>query len=90
LAIESSKSGEPIAKAMAYNYPGKNYEEITDQFMLGTEILVAPVLEKGARSRKVVFPEGKWEGDDGSKVKGGKTLVIEVPLTRLPYYRRIK
>jgi alpha-glucosidase (family GH31 glycosyl hydrolase) len=44
-------------------------------------------MEKGARSREVVFPEGTWLEDDGSEVVGPVVLEIEVPLERLPYYR---
>ncbi len=86
LAKESSKTGEPIARSLAYNYPGKNYETVNDQFMLGEAILVAPIVEKGKTKRKVVFPEGKWKGDDGTFVEGPKTINIDVPLDRLPYY----
>ncbi len=35
--------------------------------MLGDNILVAPVLEKGATTKRIIFPEGKWIGDDGAK-----------------------
>jgi alpha-glucosidase (family GH31 glycosyl hydrolase) len=58
-----------------------------NQFILGSSLLVAPVTEKGARSRTVIFPEGTWVGDDGSRVVGPVTIKIDVPLERLPYYR---
>lgn len=56
--------------------------------MLGGSILVAPVIVKGARQRTVQFPTGTWIGDDGSTVEGPSTQEIEVPLSRLPYYRK--
>ncbi len=86
LAEQSSKSGEPIVQPMALAFPDAGYETIKDQFMVGDEILVAPVVEKGARSRSVVLPNGKWESDDGKIIKGGKTIEIKVPLERLPYF----
>ena len=61
LAQASARSGEPIALPLAYAYPTGGYEQIKDQFLLGPDILVAPVLTKGARSRKIVFP-GQLEG----------------------------
>jgi len=88
LAKEASQTGEPIVKPMALAYPESGYETIKDQFMLGNTILVAPVVEKGARSRSVVLPKGKWIADDGKTVKGGKTIQIDVPLERLPYFRK--
>lgn len=89
LAKDAAKTGEPIVKPMSLAFPEAGCETIKDQFMLGEDILVAPVVEKGARSRTIFFPEGKWKGDDGSIVickKGGKTVEIQVPLERLPYY----
>jgi len=88
LAKEAAKTGEPIVRSLEYQFPGKGYASIKDQFLLGENILVAPVTKKGARSRKVVLPDGTWKGDDGSVVVGPKTIEIEVPLTRLPYYER--
>jgi alpha-glucosidase len=90
LARECAVSGEPMVRNLEYEFPGKGYESIKDQFMLGNKIMVAPVVEKGQRSREVVFPEGKWKGDDGDIVIGPAKLTIEVPLERLAWYRKIK
>jgi alpha-glucosidase (family GH31 glycosyl hydrolase) len=89
IARECAVSGEPMVRNLEYEYPGKGYEEIKNEFILGRRILVAPVVNKGERSREVVFPEGSWKGDDGSLVKGPAVLTVEVPLTRLPWYRKI-
>jgi len=89
LAKKASETGEPIAKPMALAYPESGYELINDQFLLGEDILVAPVVIKGDRSRSVVLPKGKWKSDEGKIFKGGKTIVIEVPLERLPYFVRV-
>jgi alpha-glucosidase (family GH31 glycosyl hydrolase) len=90
LAEESAKTGEPIAKPMTMAFPDGGYELIKDQFMLGNNILVAPVVEKGARSRTVVFPAGKWTSEDGIVHNGGSSVLIAVPLERLPYFTRGK
>jgi hypothetical protein len=87
LAKASSQTGEPMVRHLEYMYPHQGYAEIKDQFLLGDSLLVAPVLEKGARRRTVVFPKGTWKGDDGSVVKGPSTQKIKVPLARLPWYR---
>ena len=86
LAEKASINGEPIVRSMEYVYPHNGYVHITDQFMLGNHILVAPFLSKGEGSRKVVLPKGKWKSDTGKIYKGGKTITINVPLTRLPYF----
>ena len=89
LAKASAKSGEPIVRHLEYVYPLQGYETIKDQFLLGDGILVAPVLEQGATTRTVVFPAGTWQGDDGSTVTGPCSQEIEVPLSRLPWYRKL-
>ena len=89
-AKEASKSGEPIVKPMAMAFPDAGYELIKDQFVLGDEIIVAPVVEKGARARSVVLPAGRWKAEDGTLYRGEKTIHIDVPLERLPYFRRVQ
>ena len=90
LAKQASKTGEPIVKPMAFAFPESGFETIKDQFMLGDDILVAPVVEKGARSRTVVIPQGNWKSDEGKLIEGGKTIEINVPLERLPYFTKQK
>ncbi|MCX6260709.1 MAG: glycoside hydrolase family 31 protein [Bacteroidia bacterium] len=89
LARQCAVSGEPMVRNLEYEFPGKGYEEIKDQFLLGDKILVAPVVQNGQRSREVFLPEGKWRGDDGSVVDGPAKIKIEVPLERLPWYRKL-
>jgi len=89
LAKQSSQTGEPIAKPMAMVFPDGGYETIKDQFLLGDDIIVAPVVEKGARSRTVVLPPGEWKAEDGTTHSGGTTVEIEVPLERLPYFMKM-
>lgn len=89
LARTAASTGEPIIRSMEYAFPGNGYVDITDQFLLGGNILVAPVIEKGAASRKIIFPQGTWEGDDGSVVQGPATLDVPAPIERLPWYRKI-
>ncbi len=89
LAEEAARTGEPIIRSMEYVFPGNDYVDITDQFLLGDQILVAPVTEKNAVRREIVFPEGKWKGDDGSVVEGPVTLDVATPIERLPWYRKI-
>lgn len=74
---------------LCWQWPGAGYERILDEFMLGDAILVAPVLQSGARRRSVVFPPGEWVGDDGTRVRGPVTRDIDAPLARLPFFRRV-
>jgi alpha-glucosidase (family GH31 glycosyl hydrolase) len=89
LAKAASRTGEPIVKPMEMAFPGSGYETIKDQFVLGNNIVVAPVVEKGVRSRKVVLPQGNWKADDGKTYTGGKPVEVSVPLERLPYFIKV-
>lgn len=86
LARDASFNGEPIVRSMEYVFPYKGYYEIEDQFMVGNNILVAPYLSKGEGTREVIIPKGKWKSDTGKIYKGGKSITINVPLNRLPYF----
>ena len=90
LVIESSKNCTPIIRNMEFEFPENGYEQIKDQFMLGSKYLVAPVVLKDTFKRQVVLPEGTWKDDIGNIFNGKQTIEIEVPLYRLPYFERIK
>lgn len=53
-------SGEPVVRYMEYEFPHQGLEAVQDQFMVGSRLLVAPLLEKGVWSRKVYVPQGIW------------------------------
>jgi alpha-glucosidase (family GH31 glycosyl hydrolase) len=86
LARDAASTGEPIVRNMEYEFPNQGFENCKDQFMLGDEIMVTPMLHKGV-TRKVNFPRGTWQGDDGILVKGPGMRNISVPIDRLPWYR---
>ncbi len=87
---EAHETGEPILRALEYNYPNEGFARVTDQFMLGDSILVAPVLQKGQTEREVVLPKGSWLGYDGTVYEGGNTVRLSVTLADLPYFEKIK
>jgi len=90
LARECAVSGEPMVRNLEFEYPGNGYEHIKDQFLLGSEIMVAPVIEKGSRKREVIFPDGTWKSEDGTLITGPVSQEIDVPLERLPWYRKVE
>ena len=56
---------------------------------MGDDLFVAPVVEGGAKTRKVVIPAGRLKGDDGSVVTGPRTIEVATPIERLPYWEKI-
>lgn len=85
----ASATGEPIMRSMEYEFPGCGYEHLMSQFMLGPDYLVAPVLDEDD-SKTVYLPAGTWTDDLGNIFEGPQVLELsDVPLERLPYYKRI-
>lgn len=89
LAQNAAKTGEPIVRNMEYEFPGQGFETCKDQFMLGSDILIAPMLTKGNK-RNVKFPKGIWIDTKGKRHKGGKTLNFDVPIDELLWFRKNK
>jgi len=55
------------------------------QFLVGKEILVAPVYEKGATKRKIVLPEGTWiDPENGQAYQGKREITLDAPVSKLP------
>ena len=90
LACHACTSGEPIIRHMAYEFPEEGFETISDQFMLGDTVLVAPVLIKNMNERIVRLPKGKWQAADGNVYDGDTDICVKVTVEELPYFIRNK
>ncbi len=88
-ARESARTGEPIVRHMEYVFPHEGFAECKDQYMLGEKYMITPVVTSNSK-RNVKLPKGQWKDDTGKKYKGGRTIELDVPLDRLPYFERIK
>ena len=88
LAQECGKTGEPMIRHLDYMYPGQGYGKVDDQFVMGDFLMVAPQVRKGATSRDVLVPPGRWTADDGTVVEGPVRITVQTPLERLPYFVR--
>jgi alpha-glucosidase (family GH31 glycosyl hydrolase) len=58
------------------------------EWLLGPDLLVAPVVQEGATSRRVYFPQGCWVDSDGNRYAGRRAALVQAPLAKLPYFRR--
>ena len=90
LVKEAQQTGEPIIRTLEYNDPHKDLWKITDEYMVGEDILVAPVITKGMRERKVTFPSGSWKDEDGNIFDGDREYTLSAPLEKLLWFRRVK
>ena len=90
LVENAEKTGEPILRCLEYNDPHNGYAMIKDQFMLGNDILVCPIVEKGVFEKEVVFPYGKWADAKGNIYEGRSKKMLKCPIDELLWFRRIK
>jgi len=83
-------SGIPLIRCLALEFPEDEPSwTLMDEYLLGHDILVAPVHEDGARSRTVHLPPGEWVTLDGqTRLTGPKDLTADAPLTEVPVYLR--
>jgi alpha-glucosidase (family GH31 glycosyl hydrolase) len=89
LAAEAFRTGEPIVRHLASTYPAAGYENVDDEFLLGPNILVAPVIEPGARERRVVIPPGHWvDRATRRSVTGPREITRAVTLADIPTWER--
>ncbi len=88
LLFEAAQTGHPIIRPMVYAFPhdARCHTESFD-FMLGPNLLVASVLDDGARTRSVYLPSGTaWcDFHTGVWYEGGQTVKIAAPLERIPF-----
>jgi len=88
LVKEAAVTGEPVVRSMEYVFPHQGYERVNDQFMLGNQVLVAPVLQNGTSKREVVLPMGAWRGFDGKLYQGPAELSLAVGYDELCYFEK--
>ena len=85
--------GDPVMRPLFFDFPDQAESwQIEDQYMFGPDILVAPVLEAGQRSRKVWLPAGcAWiDLSSGTRQAGGNWCECAAPLEAIPVFVREK
>ena len=88
LAEYAARTGEPILRPLAFHHTG--CEDVTDRFLLGEDLLPAPVLEQRATTRRVVLPPGRWPAPDGTTLHGPGNGELPVTLKTVPWFRRAR
>ncbi len=85
----ANRTGMPIASPLWLNYPHDGNALRQDQeWMLGRNVLVAPVIEKGAVTRTAYFPRGCWRTSNHDRFIGPRFAYVRARLGRLPYFVR--
>lgn len=88
---EASENGSPLIRTMFYEFPDdKKCWELQDQYMFGSEYLVAPIFHLSEFEREVYLPEGRWEDTrDGKVYEGGQTVLAAAPIDSIPVFKKM-
>src|SRR5262249_51343523 len=90
LMREACDTGLPPMRALWLHYRGDpEAVKLGDEYLWGRDLLVAPVVEKGAKARRLYLPAGTWyDWWTGEKVAGQRWIERPVDLATLPLYAR--
>jgi alpha-glucosidase len=91
LFARSESDGTPPLRPLWFEFPGDAQTALVDdEYLVGSDLLVAPVLQQGSTKRRIYFPHGaSWiDWWDGSRHDGGTSEFVAAPLSRLPLFVR--
>ena len=88
---ETHETGAPVIRPLFYAYPqDENTWAVSDQFLFGGDILVAPVIQAGQKERMVYLPRGeKWQCVyTDACYDGGQSICCPAPMEKIPLFIR--
>jgi alpha-D-xyloside xylohydrolase len=91
LMVAAHEKGDPIIRPLFYDFPSDQKTwTVEDQYMFGPDVLVAPILYEGQRSREVYLPAGtRWiSHGTGQLFNAGQVVTEPAPLDHLPVFFR--
>lgn len=91
LAFENASQGQPLVRPLNYYNSGDTtLDAVSDEYLWGRDVLVAPVVTQGTTERQVTFPAGQWidMNSPGKVYHGGETIVYPAPLEVIPMFVR--
>ncbi|MDD4495057.1 MAG: glycoside hydrolase family 31 protein, partial [Eubacteriales bacterium] len=85
-----AETSRPMMAHLIYDYPSnREILDIEDEYMLGRDILVAPIITEGAVGREVWLPPGNWYGFwDGQLYDGNARMPLSCNYNRIPVFVR--
>jgi alpha-glucosidase len=88
--ITATETGAPVQRPLVFDHQyDAAVRDIDDQYLLGPDLLVAPVYEPRATARQVYLPAGGWyDWHTGERFTGPQFVVAQTPMDRIPLYAR--
>ncbi len=77
---ENSEMGIGVIRPLFFYYDNLSYYNVKDEYLLGSDLLVAPIIKEGAITNDVIIPCGKWTHLFSGKTYTEGTYTIESPL----------
>ena len=80
----------PILRPLVMEYPNDPHcRNLSDQYLVGDQLMAAPVLSPGVTARAVYLPKGIWyDYYTGKRYSGGKYILVDAPIDRLPLFAK--
>jgi alpha-glucosidase len=88
--LSAAETGVPIQRPMIFDYQyDATLRDLDDQYLLGPDLLVAPVTEVGMTARQVYLPAGDWyDWHSGDVFAGNQFILAATPMDHIPVYAR--
>ena len=85
-ASEAHRTGIPIMRHTVLEFPEDPRRDAAEyQYLLGDRLLVAPVIEPGATTRRFYLPAGEWVNYwTGDRYQGGRDITVPAPIDQIP------
>ena len=88
LVSEASARGTPVMRPLFYHYDEPAAYTEKTEYLLGRDMLIAPIVREGAAGREVFLPQDRWIHIFTGAEYGGGTHFIDAPIGRPPVFIR--
>src|SRR5215208_6587293 len=88
--VHAAEKGAPVQRPLVFDHQdGPLVRDIDDEYLLGGDLLVAPVTQPCQTARQVYLPAGEWyDWHTGERFAGGAYVLAPTPMDRIPIYAR--
>jgi len=88
--LKASESGAPVQRPLVFDHQyDATVRDIDDQYLLGSDLLIAPVVGPGVTARQIYLPAGDWYDWHSGELGGGRRfLTVPTPMEQIPIYAR--
>ncbi|HWT22603.1 MAG TPA: TIM-barrel domain-containing protein, partial [Solirubrobacteraceae bacterium] len=88
--VRASETGAPVQRPLVFDHQRDPVvRDLDDEYLLGPDLLVAPVVAAGQTARHVYLPAGDWyDWHTDERRSGGRYVLCATPMDRIPLFAR--